>query len=279
VVHSLASVNPVFAGGRSVVTLHDVIFLHQKTVGRLTSLGMGALAKVATRRADALIAGTASARDEICALLGVDPSRFTVIHHGVEPAREVVPTGAEELRARYGLSGRVVLCVAAKRPHKNQELLIRALPRLDADVQIVLAGHAEPYELELRALTSELALEDRIRFVGYVSDADLEGLWRLAACAAFPTRGEGFGMPIMEGLARGVPLAASDLPALREIGGALPHFFDPEDPASCARAIGAALGDTETAELGPRYAAGFTWEAAAQATFEVYERVLGAGPP
>jgi glycosyltransferase involved in cell wall biosynthesis len=276
VVHSLASVNPVYPGAPSVVTLHDVIFMQHQTMGALTSWGMGALARVASHRADALIAGTAAARDEICAVLGVAPSRFTVIHHGMDPALGVVPTTREELSGRYGLSGRVVLCVAAKRPHKNQELLIRAVQELEDDVQIVLAGHAEPYELQLRALTKELGLDGRIRFVGYVSDQDLEGLWSLASCAAFPTLAEGFGLPVTEALARGVPVAASDLPVLREIGGTLPHFFDPHDAGDCARAITEALADGETSRLGPPHAALFTWTAAARATHEVYERVLAA---
>jgi glycosyltransferase involved in cell wall biosynthesis len=105
---------------------------------------------------------------------------------------------------------RVVLCVAAKRPHKNQELLIRAVPTLDPDTTIVLAGHAEPYELRLRALARELGLEERVRFVGYVPDGDLEGLWGVAGCAAFPTLAEGFGLPMLEALTHGVPVAARE---------------------------------------------------------------------
>src|SRR4029077_15377937 len=81
IVHSLASVAPVYAGTRAVVTLHDVTFLLRPTFGRLTSWGMGLLVKSASRRADALIAGTAAARDEICSVLRLDPARFTVVHH------------------------------------------------------------------------------------------------------------------------------------------------------------------------------------------------------
>jgi glycosyltransferase involved in cell wall biosynthesis len=275
IVHSLASVAPVYAGARAVVTLHDVTFLLRPTFGRLTTWGMGLLVRSAARRADGLITGTAAAREEICSVLGVDPARFDVIHHGHEPARAVSPTAAATLRARYEINDlRVVLCVAAKRPHKNQALLIQAAQLLDPNTAIVLAGHAEPYELELRALARELAVDDRVRFVGYVSAEDLEGLWRLADCAAFPTLGEGFGIPVIEALAHGVAVAASDIPVLREIGGGLPHYFDPHDSADCARAIRAALDDAGAARLGPAHAARFTWSAAARATYEVYERVL-----
>jgi glycosyltransferase involved in cell wall biosynthesis len=279
IVHSLASIAPVYAGARAVVTLHDVTFLVRPTFGRLTTWGMGVLVKAAARRADGLITGTAAAREEICAVLGVDPARFTVVHHGHEPARAVTASGAELIRERYELGGsRVVLCVAAKRPHKNQELLIRAARTLDQDIVIVLAGHAEPYELELRALARELGVDGRIRFVGYVSDEDLEGLWGVADCAAFPTLGEGFGIPVIEALAHGVPVAVSDIPVLREVGGDLPHYFDPHNPLDGARAILEALRDANAADRGPAHAERFTWGTAARMTYEVYERVLAERP-
>jgi glycosyltransferase involved in cell wall biosynthesis len=278
VVHSLANLAPVFPGARAVVTLHDVTFLVTPTFGRVSTLGMNLLVKAAARRADALITGTGAAGAEICSVLGVDPSRLTIVHHGHEMLQSLAATSAASLRERYELNGeRVILCVAAKRPHKNQELLIRAAESLDPDTVIVLAGHAEPYEHELRALTGALGLDARVRFLGYESAADLEGLWRTASCAAFPTLGEGFGLPVIEALAHGVPVAASDIPVLREVGGELPHYFDPRDPADAAQAIRAALLDTDAARLGPERAAQFTWSKAARETHEVYERALARG--
>jgi glycosyltransferase involved in cell wall biosynthesis len=279
IVHSLASVAPVYAGARAVVTLHDVTFLQLPTFGRVTTWGMALLVSRAARRADALIAGTAAARDQICSRFHLDPGRFSVVHHGFEPKVLAPATPAKEIRARYGLgSSRIVLCVAAKRPHKNQELLLRATALLDPDLEIVLVGHPEPYELKLREIARELDLDGRVRFEGYVSDADLEGLWNVASCAAFPTLGEGFGLPVLEALAHGVPVAASRLPVLEEVGGTLLHYFDPRDPADAARAIDAALVDREAASLGPSHAAAFTWPAAARATHAVYERALAHRP-
>jgi glycosyltransferase involved in cell wall biosynthesis len=279
VVHSLANLAPVLPGACAVVTLHDVTFLVTPTFGRVSTLGMNSLVKAAARRADALITGTAAAREEICSVLNVAPARIDIVHHGHETLHSLAATPAASLRERYELNGeRVILCVAAKRPHKNQELLIRAAESLDPDTVIVLAGHAEPYEHELRALTGALGLDARVRFLGYESAADLEGLWRTASCAAFPTLGEGFGLPVIEALAHGVPVAASDIPVLREVGGELPHYFDPRDPADAAQAIRAALLDTDAARLGPARAAQFTWSKAARETHEVYERALARRP-
>ncbi|TML02352.1 MAG: glycosyltransferase family 4 protein, partial [Actinobacteria bacterium] len=231
-IHSLASVAPIRTPRVAhVVTLHDVTFFRARTFNAVTTFGMRQIVGRAARHADALITGAAAARDEIVAELGLAPARFTVVHHGVDAPAPAEPAQEADVRERLGLGGRkVVLCVASKRPHKNQELLVRAAKRLPEDVAIVLAGHPEPYDAELRRLASSIGVADRIVFADYVPDPDLAVLWGIARCAAFPTRAEGFGLPVVEALARGVAVACSDLPVLREVGGTLPHFFDPDDP-------------------------------------------------
>jgi glycosyltransferase involved in cell wall biosynthesis len=275
--HSLASVAPIRAGVPAAITLHDVTFLRMRTFGRVTTFGMGHVIARASRNAEALLAISTAARDEICRLLGLDPAAFTVVPHGAGRPPAVAPAEEEEVRARHGLGeSRVVLCVGAKRPHKNQELLLRALPLLPDDTLVALVGHAEPYEAALRRLARRLGLEQRVRFVEYVSDAELEGLWRLSACAAFPTLGEGFGLPVLEAMARGVPVACSDLPVLREVGGQVPHYFPSGDEAAAARAIEAAWADPQASPAGRKRASAFSWEAAARGTLAVYEEALAA---
>lgn len=276
-VHSLASVAPIrMTGAAHVVTVHDVTFFRMRTFNPVTTWGMQQVVSRAARRADALIAVTAAARDEIVAQLGIPATRFTVVHHGATRAHPVEPAPESLVRARYGLDQRrVVLCVASKRPHKNQELLVRAAPQLDDDVVVVLAGHPEPYDVRLRAIAAETGAEGRVLFADYVPEVALERLWRMADVAAFPTRAEGFGMPVLEALARGVPVTCSDLPVLREVSGGLARTFDPDDPADAARVISATLRDPgDAATAGPAWAARFTWEAAAEGTLEAYERAL-----
>lgn len=274
-IHSLASTAPIWPRMPAVITLHDVTFIRLRTFGAVTTFGMGAVIAGAARRADVLITGTAAARDEICETLHLAPERFVVVHHGYGRADPGQPVELSQLRARHRLEqARVVLCLGAKRPHKNQELLVRAAAELDEDVVILLVGHPEPYEEKLRALAAQHAATDRIRFIGAVSDAELEGLWRIAGCFAFPTLGEGFGLPLLEAMRHGVAVACSDLPVLREIGGDAPVFFDPHSPPDAARAIRAALDDRERAARGPAHAAQFTWERAARGTYAAYERAL-----
>lgn len=275
-IHSLANVGPMWTPGIAhVITLHDVIFFQTRTFGRVTTFGMRHVVARAARDAEFLIAVTAAARDEIVAELGLDASRFSVVHHGAtSPARSPAAPEAD-VRERLGLRDRrLVLCVAAKRPHKNQELLVRAATQLPDDVVVVLAGHPEPYDTELRSLARGLGVNGSVVFADYVPDAELEALWGMAGCAAFPTRAEGFGMPVLEALARGVPVACSDLPVLHEIGGELPRFFDPEDPADAARKVTEALGMPHPLPGAGEWAARFSWDAAAAGTWQAYERAL-----
>jgi glycosyltransferase involved in cell wall biosynthesis len=271
-IHSLASVAPIRTPGtRHVITLHDVTFFRMQTFNPVTTFGMRQVVARAARHADALIAVTAAARDEIVGELGLDPARFSVVHHGATAQRRPSAAPASAVRARYGLGDRrIVLCVASKRPHKNQELLVRAAGLLGSETVVVLAGHPEPYDVQLRALAAREGVTDRVVFADYVPGEELEALWDMAACAAFPTRAEGFGMPVLEALARGVPVAASDLPVLREVGGPAPVFFDPESPRDAARAIEEAI--RRGADGGPEWAARFTWQAAAEGTWLAYDR-------
>jgi glycosyltransferase involved in cell wall biosynthesis len=276
-IHSLASVGPIRTPGTPhVITLHDVTFFREDTFGGVTTFGMRQVVSRAARHADALISGTSAARDEIVAELGLDPSSFSVVHHGAGLPARTAAAPEQAVRERLGIGARrVVLCVAAKRPHKNQELLVRAAAHLPGDVVTVLAGHPEPYDAELRGLAGELGVDGSVVFADYVPDPELEALWKLAGCAAFPTRAEGFGIPVLEALERGLPVACSDLPVLREVAGELPLFFDPDDPLGAAGAITAALAAPHPLPGARERAAEFTWEAAAAGTWQAYDRALG----
>ena len=242
-----------------------------------TTLAFRAIVGPASRRADALLTGSTAARDEICATLGLEPARFLVVPHGAgrPPSGPVI--AVEEIRRTHRLEDtRVVLCVGAKRPHKNQEVLLRAAPLLPDDVVVVLVGHPEPYDAELRSLAAQLGVADRVRFLDYVPDGDLEALWRIADCAAFPTLGEGFGLPVLEAMNRGVPVACSDIPVLREVGGDAPVLLrSPRRAERRRRDHGGAPGPFSD-RGGKAHAATFTWERAAKGTFEAYERAVAS---
>jgi glycosyltransferase involved in cell wall biosynthesis len=270
VLHSLANTGPLRPSVPHVLTILDVNYFTTRALPWASSLAYRVMVPPAARRADRLIAISHAGRDEIARVLRLPVDRFDVVPLAGRAPADPLPVA--EVRSRHRLEGaRMVLCVAAKRPHKNQEALLRALAYLPADVVVVLAGHPEAYDAQLRELAVELGIQERVRFVDHAPDAELEALWRLAACAAFPTRAEGFGLPILEAMQRGVPVACSDLPVLREVGGDVPVYFDPGDPAAIAAAVLGAVGSDRG---GAERAAGFTWEAVAQGTLEAYDRAL-----
>lgn len=274
VVHSLANRGPGRAGVPSVVTVLDVIFFHHRTLGFVSTHGMRWAVRAAVAGADAVVAISESAADDIAATLGVERSDIAVIPLG-PGRRSVEPAPAEGLRRRLGLDGaRVVSCVAAKRPHKNQGLVVEALADLPDDVHAVLVGHDEGYGDAVASAAAARSVERRVHLVDYLPDAELEALWSITDCACFPTRAEGFGLPVLEAMRRGVPVACSNIPVLREVAGDAARFFDPSDARAAASAIATCLSDPDVAERGRARAATFTWERVAADTFAVYERVM-----
>jgi glycosyltransferase involved in cell wall biosynthesis len=289
-VHGLANLAPIVHPGiASVATILDVIWIHypEATGARFRAV-MGTLAPLVGRSATRIIAISEAARDDISATLRLDYEKFDVAPLGISPPAASEPTQAErdDLRGRLGLDARpVVLCVAAKRKHKNLHGLIRAIGAIaeraggEPPLQLVLPGSPNDYEQELRALAAELGVDGSVRFPGWVSDAELDVLYGLATCFVLPTFLEGFGLPVLEAMARGLPVACSDIPVLSEVAGDAAALFDPNDPHSIATTIERVIADPalarELAERGRERCRMFTWERTARATLASYRRALG----
>jgi glycosyltransferase involved in cell wall biosynthesis len=281
VLHSLANTGPALGSFRRVVTIHDV---HYRIVPEahlgLLGLGMRVLVPLAARRSNRIIAVSASTRDDLVRLLRVPAAKIDVVHEGLG-ARRVEPVGDEEIRARLGAGTRpIVLSVSAMRPHKNLARLIGALAMIPAERRPLLAlpGYPTPYEDELRRRAQELGVAGDVQFLGWVDVAQLEALYASASCFVFPSLYEGFGLPVLEAMARGVPVACSGRGSLGEVAGDAALLFDPESEASIAAAIELLLGDPDEArrlsEAGRARAARFSWDATAEGTLASYERAM-----
>jgi glycosyltransferase involved in cell wall biosynthesis len=143
---------------------------------------------------------------------------------------------------------------------------------------LVLPGYETPHELDLRAQAAQLGVEEDVRVVGWVAAEELEGLYRSAVCSVFPSLYEGFGLPVLEAMARGLPVACSDRGALREVAGDAALTFDPTSARSIAGAIETLLRDVAERErlslLGRERASRFSWAETARGTLASYERAL-----
>jgi alpha-1,3-rhamnosyl/mannosyltransferase len=282
VVHGLANIVPLLQPrAATVATLLDVIWMHfPKSLDRRATLAMKLSALPSARRADRVITISEAAKRDIVATVGLDPALIDVTYLGIRLDDVVAPAPEAELRERLGLgSARVVLCVAQKREHKNLANLIRAVAALDDDdVKLVLVGSPTPHEAELRRLAVDLGIEDRLALPEWLSDADLEGLYALAACFVLPSLMEGFGLPILEAMRRDVPVACSNVSSLPEVAGDAAELFDPHDPQAIRAAIARILGDPEHAarlvQRGRQRCRQFTWDATARATLDSYRRAI-----
>jgi glycosyltransferase involved in cell wall biosynthesis len=283
VLHSVALTAPFHTRAARVITIADVTWLREpETVGPLTALLWRTLVPTVARRAERVITLSEAARGEILEDLRVRPERIDVVPCG--SGSEIIPEPSEEgdLRRRLGLGDRrILLAVSALSRHKNLPPLVRALAQLHEahpELVLVIPGNPTKHGRELEQLASQLGVGGALCLPGWVSVADLEALYQAAACFVFPSRREGFGMPILEAMARGVPVACSNASAVPEVAGDAAIYFAPERPEEIAATIQRLLGDAELARdlvaRGLDRVRLFTWARAAEETLAVYERAL-----
>jgi glycosyltransferase involved in cell wall biosynthesis len=284
-VHSLASTAPAWGPFRRVVTVHDLIYARfPEAHSGLRDRGMRVLVPLAVRRSHRVLADSQSTRRDLIELLGTPAGRIDVapLGFGVPPRARPLAEAATRARFRLG-DRRVVLSLSAKRPHKNLLALIGALERIPAARRplLVLPGYPTWHEAQLRERAAALGVAEDIRFEDWVTGEELEGLWALADAFVFPSLYEGFGLPVLEAMTRGVPVACANASSLPEVAGDAALLFDPRDVAALAAAIERLLADPALAQelraKGLARAREFTWARTARLTLDSYARALGAG--
>jgi glycosyltransferase involved in cell wall biosynthesis len=283
VVHGLANTAPLVSPRvATVVTVLDLIWMrHPQTMGRRARIGMKVVTPLSARRADRVIAISDTVKQDLVNTLALPARKIDAIPLGIRLDELVAPTPVPDLRATLGIpeDREVVLCVAQKRPHKNLTGLIRALAQLpEPRPVLVLPGAPTHYEEQIRALAAHEGVVDDLRLPEWLSDADLEAAYGLAAAFVLPSFEEGFGLPILEAMRRDVPVACSRASSLGEVAGDAAELFDPHDPTDIARALRRLLADParrqELVMKGQVRCANFTWERTATATVDVYRRAI-----
>lgn len=248
---------PAFCACPSVTVFHDLQHKVHPEYFRWFDLPFWRLLLwISARRSRGLIAVSEATRADLRHYYGVDS---TVIHHGVEPA-------FFELADRREPKD-YLLCVSTLHPHKNLERLLRVHRATQDAPELVITGlrgfAAEPLEK---------AAGPRVRFTGWVPREELYELFRCARAFIYPSLFEGFGMPVLEAMAAGVPVACSDIRPLREIAGGMAVFFDPHNDAAMREAIERVFEDGSLVERARQHATTFSWEKAARETARYLSR-------
>jgi glycosyltransferase involved in cell wall biosynthesis len=268
--HTLAFPTPLLWRGAAAMTVHDATpWLHPDTLSRGMRLYYRPLYAQALRRARVVFTVSEASRRDLAAAAGVPPGRIRVTPNGVDP---LFFSGA----APSDASRPYLLAVGTLEPRKNLPALLDAFRRLRAggrDLELRLVGRQGWAE----RLRLDEAIAPHVRLTGAVADAELASLYAGAACFVLPSRYEGFGLPLAEAMASGTPAVASDIPALRELGGDDVVYAPPGDPPALAAAIALALDAGPGAERISRArdrARSYSWEACAEATLAGYRELV-----
>ncbi|MBN1889093.1 MAG: glycosyltransferase family 4 protein [Thermoflexales bacterium] len=287
--HATEHLLPRFKRLPAVFTLHDLIFRFDPGSHKLLNrIYLSSMVPRFLRAARAVVAVSECTRRDAIRLYHVPEEKIHVIYEGVdtrfEPVRERELLQA--VREKYALPERFILHVGTIEPRKNLPRLFEAFAALDVGCQnlqpatcnlqpaphLVLAGKTG--WLSDETFQCAQALGERLVFTGYVADEDLPALYTLAELLVMPSLYEGFGLPVLEAMRCGTPVACSNTSSLPEVVGEAALLFDPRDVRSMAEALGRGLSDAALrAELSARglaRAAGFDWARAAQQTRQVY---------
>ena len=235
------------------------------------------------KMAKAIITPTEAVRRELYSHLKVKPKKVTAIHEA--PRESFRPMSLDEsfsTRARLGVEDGFLLFVGTLEPRKNLLTLLKAFAHVLRDTrlrsQLVVAGGEGWLMEETFSFVSAAGIGDRVRLIGYVNDDELRALYSSCRAFIYPSLYEGFGLPPLEALACGAPVIASRIAALEETIGDAPMLVDPLDVHSLVAAITDVFENEKQRKkliaAGPAHAARFSWEKAAQSTYEVYQNVL-----
>ncbi len=254
--------------GRSVVTVHDISFArHRDFMPNSDLLAFRTLVPRAMRQADRVLTVTEWAREDILDRYGLNEENVVVTPNGLDG--DLRPDGPVPDRPPY------LLFVGGLQRRKDPVTAVRALARLPERLDLVIAGRDRGEGPAVRAAITEHELDDRVHLLDYVTRDDLLALYRGAEALVFPSRYEGFGLPVLEAMACGTPVVAADTTSIPEVAGGAAVLVPPGDTDALADGVVRALDEAATlVAAGLRRAAEYRWSATAERTANVYREVL-----
>ena len=265
----------------TVVTIHDLIFLHYphcyKPADRII---YNYKFRHACNSADRIIAVSQCTKRDIVKCYGIDENKIDVVYQGCDDGFKVMRNRDElmAVKERYQLpKGRFILYVGTVEERKNVLLAVKAMSAIDKDVALVIVGRETGYAATVKDYVAKHNLGDRV-FFRQVHFADLPATYQQSSAFVYPSRYEGFGIPVLEALCSGVPVVSATGSCLEEAGGEGSIYVDPDDAEGMADALNRVLGDEalrqSMVERGFCHASQFTRDSIAKNTMDVYRKVL-----
>ncbi len=265
----------------SVVTVHDLIFLRYPSYYKWIDRKIYAYKyRWACRQADRVIAISEATKRDIVSFFGIDPAKIDVVYQGCDESfkREVPEERRRAVREKYALPRRYLLSVGSIEERKNLLLVLRAVACMEEPVDVVAVGKRTPYTAEVERFAAEHGLKERLHVFDRVAFEDLPAIYRMADVFVYPSRFEGFGIPMIEAACCGVPTIGATGSCLEEAGGPDALYVDPDDPEALADAVVRVLSDEALRERmirrGREYVARFEPQVLVGELLEVYRRVI-----
>lgn len=286
VAHFTNSVAPLLKRVPTVVTIHDMSLDLFPDFHPRRRMITRPLVHLSARRADAVITVSQSAKRDILRLTGLSGDKVHVVPEAAAPIFRRIEDASrlQSVRKRYGLADKLILFVGTLEPRKNLPRLLRAYAQLlhagdDSHQLVCVGGFGWGYD-QVRAEIERLNLEGRVILTGYVPYQDLPVLYSLSRVFVFPSLHEGFGLPVMEAMACGVPVITAAGSSLSEIAGACAELVDPRSEESITEALRRVLSDESLRDSlsrrGLENSRRFSWKHAARRTLEIYRRTAQA---
>lgn len=258
---------------QKILTIHDLSFkrVPETAVPNLKWYLEGAVPR-AVRQADLIFADSNATRTDLIELFAVEPDRVRTLYSGVEDyfCRVTDDATLSRVRTQYKLTKPFILSVGTIEPRKNLVRLIKAFSDLPAagDIELIAVGGRGWLFDEIYCAPAEFGVTERVRFLGFVPESDLPALYSLATLFVYPSLYEGFGLPVLEALACGAAVVASNNSSLPEVAGDAAILIDPRDTDALMTTIARLLEDEkarrELAQRGPERARRFSWHASAR---------------
>lgn len=269
----------------TIDTYYDLYFLHNPAILTKHSWKHYRQIESAAQFAQHILTTSESSKADISNLLGVQPEKITVIYPGTPTICALDPKRVAHLRRRFELTERNILFVGTIEPRKNLEALLHSYHRLlqlrkGAAPDLILVGRVTDYAQVVFDLIKALSLGTKVKYLGELTDADLRALYELTQVFIFPSKYEGFGFPVLEAMAHGIPTVVSSVSSLPEVGGDAAHYVTPSSVESISDGLNTVLSD-ETLRLelisrGFKQAERFSWHTCAENVLKVYNSVVSA---
>lgn len=280
--------SPFHSGYRTVLVVYDFIpyFFDYARASRFWKIyfRFKFQTKIILSRASKIIAVSDSTARDADALFGIRGDKISVVHGGVDPRFQALPPDLTEgILRRFNLTPGYILYIGRQDPHKNIVGLIKAYYSLPINIrenyQLLIVGKkSERYFSGLSSVVKKLGIESRIIFIDYLSDDELVAIYNLAALFVYPSLYEGFGLPILEAMACGCPVVASNISVISEVAGDAAVLIDPLDVKELSEAIFKVLTDENLKknlkELGHKRVKQFSWERSAEEILKMYKDIV-----